>query len=659
MTDNVSFVYMPLMTFCYPSISLGLFKAILKRDGISSKVFYPNILFSEEILLPAVQELFGNKENFFIEPLFKIEDFLGNKHKINFLLSYVQGKFLSEWLFAPLVFSDCKDNTEWYIEYLSCDENFRRMNKEKLHHILLELRENSEKFLLKITEEIIRSEPSIVASSCMSQQYMPSLALFKKIKDLNPEIITLMGGPHCDSPAGLTTHKICPCVDYVVSGEADNIISPLVASILDKKKHVNKKDLHQGVFAPIHRKEGYPDRLRTVSPPSLEELPVPDYDDYFNIIKTMPELGKLAEPVLPLEGSRGCWWGEKKPCKFCSIYPPSAIYRSKSGGKILSEMEFLDNRYKAYAFITTDRIIDMNFFNTLIPELIKRGSPYRIFYEVYPAINREQIKLLCNAGIKWIMTGMESLHSEILKLINKGLKAWQNINFLKWCIYYRLNVGWNFLYDIPGAKDIWYEETAKIIPLLTHLIPPAHITPIHFEKGTVYHNNPDEYGLSLKASQAYYSIFPFSEDVIKDIAFYFVDERQVDRQNDEMDDLLNYGLNMAKKEIRRWQKLSLDDKKPVLKMTEKGKSLFIEDTRPCAVKASFILEGLLRDIYLACEEIPLKDNIIKVFKDIGVKDTEFIKALEKLFEWKLIIEIDDRLLSLAIRDNREDNKNGQ
>ena len=55
----------------------------------------------------------------------------------------------------------------------------------------------------------------------------------------------------------------------------------------------------------------------------------------------------------------------------------------------------------------------------------------------------------------------------------------------------------------------------------------------------------------------------------------------------------------------------------------------------------------------------LKDNIIKVFKDIGVKDTEFIKALEKLFEWKLIIEIDDRLLSLAIRDNREDNKNGQ
>ena len=48
MNIDVYLANMPVALINYPSLSLGLLKAILKREGFKSKIFYGNLVFAEE-----------------------------------------------------------------------------------------------------------------------------------------------------------------------------------------------------------------------------------------------------------------------------------------------------------------------------------------------------------------------------------------------------------------------------------------------------------------------------------------------------------------------------------------------------------------------------------------------------------------------------------
>ena len=50
----------------------------------------------------------------------------------------------------------------------------------------------------------------------------------------------------------------------------------------------------------------------------LDKLPYPDYDDY---VLTQKQLNLVfpGDPALHIEGSRGCWWGQKHQCTFCGL----------------------------------------------------------------------------------------------------------------------------------------------------------------------------------------------------------------------------------------------------------------------------------------------------------------------------------------------------
>lgn len=54
---DIALVNMPFCAIRYPSISLGLLKSILKREGISGKIFYGNIIFTEEVFLEFIKKL--------------------------------------------------------------------------------------------------------------------------------------------------------------------------------------------------------------------------------------------------------------------------------------------------------------------------------------------------------------------------------------------------------------------------------------------------------------------------------------------------------------------------------------------------------------------------------------------------------------------------
>jgi magnesium-protoporphyrin IX monomethyl ester (oxidative) cyclase len=240
-----------------------------------------------------------------------------------------------------------------------------------------------------------------------------SLALLRRVRELDPGVITMLGGANCETVMGEATHRCFGWVDYVVSGEADGLVTELCRLALTRGRDVATEDLPRGVLGPAHRETqqvgqqgGAGARLAGHRKPrhklaralfhDLDRLPTPLYDDYFDTLAASP-LAANVRPGLPLESSRGCWWGAAHQCTFCGLNGTSLGYRSKSPERVLTEVRELEDRYGVSDFEAVDNILDMGYHKTLLPELAADArrppsaheqSTRRIFYEIKANVSR-------------------------------------------------------------------------------------------------------------------------------------------------------------------------------------------------------------------------------------------------------------------------------
>ncbi len=181
----------------------------------------------------------------------------------------------------------------------------------------------------------------------------------------------------------------------------------------------------------------------------LDELPYPDYDDYFEQLQAS-SLNINGSVDLPFETSRGCWYGAKHHCTFCGLNGETMAYRSKSPSRALKEIQFLAGRHGVKRLTATDNILDTRYLAELLPELERGDSKLSLFYEVKANLRREQLAALKRAGIDRLQPGIESLSTSILQLMRKGCTALQNLQTLKWASELRIQMFWNFLAGFPG-----------------------------------------------------------------------------------------------------------------------------------------------------------------------------------------------------------------
>src|SRR5262249_29657454 len=153
-----------------------------------------------------------------------------------------------------------------------------------------------------------------------------------------------------------------------------------------------------------------------------------------------------ATMFLSFESARGCWWGEVAHCTFCGLNGATMAFRSKSAPRVLSEVLTLARKYRVLDLHAVDNILDHAYFEDLLPALAASGLDLSVFYEVKSNLKRHQLERLRDAGVDQIQPGIESLSTPILRLMRKGVTAWQNVRLLKWCAELGIDVLWNLLY---------------------------------------------------------------------------------------------------------------------------------------------------------------------------------------------------------------------
>ena len=263
---------------------------------------------------------------------------------------------------------------------------------------------------------------------------------------------------------GAETVRSFPFLDAAVSGEGDLVFPELVRRVLeglglDDLPGVTTRANVAARFAvgPIpERADGDADG----------RPPLPDDSDYFEQFARSRFAGKWT-PGLFLETARGCSWGEKSHCTFCGLNGTTMAFRSKSPSRALDELRALVARHPRSDLQVVDNILDTRYFESLLPELAKSPPPSPVFWETKSSLKKEQVRLLADAGVTRIQPGIESLSDAVLKLMRKGVTAFQNVQLLKWCRELGVTPYWNLLWGFPDelARGVRADGAPRPAPL--------------------------------------------------------------------------------------------------------------------------------------------------------------------------------------------------
>ena len=344
-----------------------------------------------------------------------------------------------------------------------------------------------------------------------------------------------------------------------------------------------------------------------------------------------------------MEFSRGCWWGEKSQCLFCGLNGKELRFRQKSPQRAADEVKTLVERYGICRVGTSDSILGMGFFRTLLPTLPKGVAFY---FETKANLNREQVRVLKAAGTSIFQPGIESLDTEILAHMRKGTTLLQNVQLLKWAREYGLHVGWNLLYGLPGENPEAYRRMSRLFPSLVHLEPPKSVHVVRLERFSPLFNDSEKWGLrDVRAWIAYQLCYPFGQQDLDEMACSF------DCDFDGKDSVPTY-VGPAKCEVEAWRQLWGHPEMPLLAFErQRDGKIVIYDTRPCRTVPIAELEGEMALAYLACDArrqfASLAEEVRERAGNGYCGDAALRLGLDGLVERCLMLREGDWYLSLA------------
>lgn len=362
-------------------------------------------------------------------------------------------------------------------------------------------------FVDAFVTEVLALRPRILAIASTFEQIMAGSALAWRVKQALPDTIIVLGGANIAAPMGTAFAQVFPWVDHFFSGEADTAFPDFCERLIKYGERPAERVIACGVVD------------------NIEISPIPDFTDFLAALEREKAAGRLPPHLpegLPLESSRGCWWGMKNHCTFCGLNGTGMDFRTKTPERIIGEIKELIDRYDPPYLSFTDNIMPLSYLKTVLPELASWEEKPGLFYEVKANLKYEQLELMCRAGMTQIQPGIESLSTGVLKLMRKGISAIQNLVLLRDCTSLNLYVLWNILYGFPGEEVADYAPLPDLFARIEHFRPPGYCVPIVVDRFSPHHNNPDKFGIgSYKPYPGFAALFPPGAPVM-DLAYHFI-----------------------------------------------------------------------------------------------------------------------------------------
>lgn len=374
---------------------------------------------------------------------------------------------------------------------------------EIVDHILPQVGPFMDEFLAAV----LAHRPRIVAIANTFEQVMASAAIARRVKEAAPDTLVVMGGANIAMPMGAAYASVFPWVDHFFAGEADSEFPDFCERYLRTGERPEARVIECGPND------------------NIGEMPVPEFDDFLTALEAEKAAGRLPPHLpegLPLESSRGCWWGMKNHCTFCGLNGTGMDFRTKAPDRMLDEIRELIDRYDPPYLSFTDNIMPLSYFKTVLPELASWEKKPGLFYEVKANLKYDQLELMARAGLVQIQPGIESLSTNVLKLMRKGISGVQNLSLLRDATSLDLYVLWNLLYGFPGEEVSDYAPLADLFARIEHFRPPGYCVPIVIDRFSPHHGDPEGFGIgSYKPYDGFAALFREGSPLME-LGYHFV-----------------------------------------------------------------------------------------------------------------------------------------
>ena len=273
-----------------------------------------------------------------------------------------------------------------------------------------------------IVDSMMKEDPDLVGISVTAtSQVMPAFTLARLLKKKNRDLHITMGGSVFTKLIDnlQQNHLIFDLVDSFIVFEGEHALLGLIEHLEDKR------DL--GKVPNLVYKEG--DRICVNEPFHIEDinsLPTPDYDGF--------PLDRYLSPkrVLPLQGSRGCYW---RKCTFCNLHVDNLKFRLRNLDLVLEDIDKLKEKYGAEYMFFSDECMPVKQLDSLSSRLIEKGNDVKWMAGIRfdKGLTKEILAKARKAGCLKMVFGLESSNKRVLSLMDKGIETEITKNIIDYC----------------------------------------------------------------------------------------------------------------------------------------------------------------------------------------------------------------------------------
>ena len=266
-----------------------------------------------------------------------------------------------------------------------------------------------------ICQEIKKNRYTLIGISLLTPSFGVVKKLCSRIKETLPDLVIIIGGPHCTALPERTLIEI-PAVDLVCFGEGEQ-------TILEVAK--NKQSLDMAGIKGLCYRDASGNIIKNNPRPfvkNLDDIPMPSRHllpmDKYHMTASRVASNSYCPTIIV---ARGCPFG----CTYCSHTFGRKI-RYHSVERILNEIEFLIAEYNINQLnIEADTLTaNKKFITDLCSAFIKTGIADKIKWTCesrVDTVTEELLQLMKQAGCWQISYGVETGSQRLLNLINKSV----------------------------------------------------------------------------------------------------------------------------------------------------------------------------------------------------------------------------------------------
>ena len=382
----------------------------------------------------------------------------------------VHSALLGEHLFAMLLFPE---------HAAAIGERLRSRSKGVLDPV--SCRARLQAYLEEVTESIVALNPDLIGFTTTHMQYLPSLTVAKAVRARLPNVRIVLGGLSLYGEPAKATLRVFPWIDYIIVGEGETALWRLSQQVRGERRVEEVPQLLYRVGAEVR------ETSVVESVPDLDDLPLPDYSDYFAALSAS---GRAITPRATIEMVRGCRWGR---CSFCVEGLPSrGGFRSKSPARVALEVERCVSEHKILDFVTSDP--DVAFNGPLFEAVKHLNLDARFMVELSGLVRVEQLEVMVRAGVRTLQIGIESFSPRMLAALNKGVSLTKYVQLLRFCAENGLKLVYNNIYGCPFTTQQDLDEAVENMRRLLYFQPPR-LSEFRVSIGSQIYANYRDYGI--------------------------------------------------------------------------------------------------------------------------------------------------------------------